>query len=264
MTAQVGDLIRYKHEQLSLFCNPPLHGGTPPPRSDTRFESRSTANWRGYVATWEFRDEILYLADVSGYRDRRTVGMHDVFPGHEQGIRADWVTARLRVPRGECIDYVHMGYGSTYERDLWLAVTAGRLVFAEEVDNRTLAQVSAEVTGQLEAVYGAEEAAFIRAVRADPGERTARLAYADWLDERDDPRAVAIRRDAELLAAAAEWAAGRERADRGPVGWSRYPPDEGHERRWKQVLGPVTDWIWLRLMDYPLPRDRWGYELTTW
>jgi uncharacterized protein (TIGR02996 family) len=264
MTAQVGDLIRYNDQELSLFANPPLHGETPPPDANLKFEFPHTANWRGYVATWEFRDNILFLADIRGWRDQRSVGMHEVFPGHESGIQANWVTDRLRVPRGECIDYVHAGYASTYERDLWLAVNAGRLVFAEEVDNRTLAQVSAEVTPQLEALYGAEEAAFIRAIRTNPAERTARLAYADWLEERDDPRGGLIRRDAELLKLDKVWLAGRRRDDRGPVGWAGYPEDDSWLTRWKSVIGPVTDWIWLRLMDYPLPRDKWGCECITW
>lgn len=262
MTAQVGDLIRYKDQQLSLFGVPSLHGGTPPPGSDLRFQSNSSANWRGYVATWEFRGDVLFLADISGRRDRSDVGMHEVFPGHETGIRADWVTDRLRVPRGECVDYVHAGFASTYERDLWLGVSAGRLAFAEEVDNRTLAQVWTEVTPQLEAVYGAEDAAFLRHIRANPFEHTARLVYADWLEERGDPRAVVIRREDELRQLDVEWWSGRQRDDRGPVGWSRYPPEGHFEGRWKALLGPVTDW--LRLMDYPLPRDKWGYELTKW
>jgi uncharacterized protein (TIGR02996 family) len=264
MTAQVGDRIRYKDEQLRLFANPPLHGETVPPGANLKFKSGSSANWRGYVATWEFRDNILFLADVSGRRDRRDIDMHEVFPGHEAGIQADWVTARLRVPRGECIDYVHMGYASTYERDLWLAVHAGRLVFAEEIDNRTLAQVSAEVTPQLEALYGAEAAAFIRAIRTNPAERTTRLVYADWLEECDDPRGELIRRDAALLKLGKEWLATRKRDNRGPVGWAGYPADDSWLARCKCLLGPVTDWLWLRLMDYPLPRDKWGDECITW
>jgi uncharacterized protein (TIGR02996 family) len=35
--------------------------------------------------------------------------------------------------------------------------------------------------------------AFLAAIRADPADRTARLAYADWLEERGDPRAELVR-----------------------------------------------------------------------
>jgi uncharacterized protein (TIGR02996 family) len=42
-----------------------------------------------------------------------------------------------------------------------------------------------------------EEAGFIAALLAEPGDRTTLLVYADWLDERGDPRAEYLR----LLAA---------------------------------------------------------------
>src|SRR5262245_23761249 len=39
-----------------------------------------------------------------------------------------------------------------------------------------------------------DEDAFIQAILADPGDNAARLVYADWLDERGDPRAEYLRR----------------------------------------------------------------------
>jgi uncharacterized protein (TIGR02996 family) len=38
-----------------------------------------------------------------------------------------------------------------------------------------------------------EEAAFLNAIRENPADDTARLVYADWLEERNDPRAEYIR-----------------------------------------------------------------------
>ena len=38
-----------------------------------------------------------------------------------------------------------------------------------------------------------DEAAFVDALRAAPGDALARLVYADWLDERGDPRAEFLR-----------------------------------------------------------------------
>jgi len=38
-----------------------------------------------------------------------------------------------------------------------------------------------------------EEAGFIAALLAEPDDRTVLLVYADWLDERDDPRAQLLR-----------------------------------------------------------------------
>ena len=38
-----------------------------------------------------------------------------------------------------------------------------------------------------------EEAAFLEAIAKHPQDRTARLVFADWLQERDDPRAEGYR-----------------------------------------------------------------------
>src|SRR5262245_31190113 len=45
-----------------------------------------------------------------------------------------------------------------------------------------------------------EDEAFIRAIREMPEEETIRLVYADWLDERSDPRAAYLRAEAEWAA----------------------------------------------------------------
>lgn len=61
----------------------------------------------------------------------------------------------------------------------------------------------------------AEEEAFIRVIRERPDDDAARLVYADWLDDRDDPRAAYLR-------AEAEWAALR-------------PADEQHRPLYRRV-----------------------------
>jgi uncharacterized protein (TIGR02996 family) len=40
-----------------------------------------------------------------------------------------------------------------------------------------------------------EDAAFLRTVLASPEDATARLVYADWLDDRSDARAGLLRTD---------------------------------------------------------------------
>src|SRR5262245_27846051 len=51
-----------------------------------------------------------------------------------------------------------------------------------------------------------DEAAFLAAIRAAPDDVTLRLVYADWLDERGDPRAAWVRREVR-------WRAELERLD---------------------------------------------------
>jgi uncharacterized protein (TIGR02996 family) len=55
-----------------------------------------------------------------------------------------------------------------------------------------------------------EEEAFLAAIRAQPADPTSRLVYADWLDERDDPRGEYLR----LLCMAAGWVGAAESRER--------------------------------------------------
>src|SRR5436309_2054552 len=55
-----------------------------------------------------------------------------------------------------------------------------------------------------------EDEAFIRAVVDGPGDDTPRLVYADWLDDRADPRGTYLRAEAEW---AKPWRSGERPAD---------------------------------------------------
>lgn len=114
---------------------PPLPVGHPRVVALTREEMQqaefppvvlSTACWRGYVGTWELRDGALYLSGVAGRY--RVVGA--------EPILADWFSGVIRVPRGDVLRYVHMGFESVYERELFVRIEAGRAVETWTVDNR--------------------------------------------------------------------------------------------------------------------------------
>src|SRR5262249_34751659 len=69
-----------------------------------------------------------------------------------------------------------------------------------------------------------DDRAFIRAIQSSPNDPTLRLVYADWLEERGDPRGDFLRLEAELAAStdAKHFLAGqkrlqelRQRLDRG-------------------------------------------------
>jgi uncharacterized protein (TIGR02996 family) len=56
-----------------------------------------------------------------------------------------------------------------------------------------------------------DEQTFLSAIVANPDDRTAKLVYADWLQERDDPRAEIVRLKVAVDTQAEGWAAARER-----------------------------------------------------
>lgn len=97
-----------------------------PHREETSSFIYSTACWRAYLATWELKNGLFYLRNVTG-RFR---------PAFNQPILADWFTGVLRVKSGEELCYVHMGFGTVTEYETHIAIEAGREIGRRSIDNR--------------------------------------------------------------------------------------------------------------------------------
>ena len=50
-------------------------------------------------------------------------------------VEATWFTGELRIPDGELLQYVHMGYESVHQRDLLIRIERGRVTGRTLVDN---------------------------------------------------------------------------------------------------------------------------------
>jgi len=122
-TAQRGDILIVDGEELSIQTNPlePFLEMNPELRPES--EIISTSLWRGYVATWEIAEGQLMLVGIEALRRKPGVEkletefhsvMAKVFPGHDQ-VFAEWFTGHMILPRGELLEYVHMGYASTFD-----------------------------------------------------------------------------------------------------------------------------------------------------
>lgn len=128
MTAQIGERLIYEGCEVSM-CSEPLgdffaFGGRNP-----EFESNCTALWRGYVGTWEIVGDRLYIVSLSGaLKDGTEATLETVFPGYPDRVFAHWYSGTLRIPEGKQLEYVHMGYASTYERDRLLKIEKGLVV----------------------------------------------------------------------------------------------------------------------------------------
>lgn len=142
-TAQYPDKIIYNGKEYNLYSNP----------LETYFKDHadkrpkggimSTALWRGYVATFEIRSNQLFLKDIEiEYWDSthpkntdtkwKSV-LSEVFPD-QQPIKIDWISGLLVLPYGKIVNYVHMGYGSTYENYVLIEVKNGDFIKAREFD----------------------------------------------------------------------------------------------------------------------------------
>ena len=134
MTAQVPDSIRYQGQEYPLLANP-LEQYWKDAGQRPRFIPPSTANWRGYVATWTLEDNILYLTALSGRVEQGEVTLDTLFPDNNGRVEASWFNGALRLPQGEMVHYRHMGYESLYARELILSIEAGHVSGTREVRN---------------------------------------------------------------------------------------------------------------------------------
>lgn len=135
-TAQVPDVILIDGKEYSLNTNPLDRYLDKLGDKAPRFEWPHTALWRGYVATWELAQGKLYLRKVEGHRNSgndagsaddsgaNVDGMKEMFPD-KSDVVADWYTGTLIIPSGEQVEYVHMGYGSTYAKYIVASIKDG-------------------------------------------------------------------------------------------------------------------------------------------
>jgi hypothetical protein len=143
MTAQIAEKLRYRGEEMPM-CTEPLEAyfesGVPRPR----FRATSTALWRGYVGTWEVVDNRLYLVGLRGeLEDGTPVSLGTLFPDASR-VLAHWYSGTLRMPFGRELEYVHAGYASRFERDLFLKLDRG-LVQSRWIQRNGLAKAGSPV-----------------------------------------------------------------------------------------------------------------------
>lgn len=128
MTAQFSEHLLYQGQELTL-CTTPLGPFLQFSGSALKFQYTSTALWRGYVGTWSIENDRLYLVRLWGNvvtgGQEHDVGLEALFPDYPDGVFAHWFTGELRCPSGALLNYVHGGYASTYERDLFFRVWRG-------------------------------------------------------------------------------------------------------------------------------------------
>ena len=98
-----------------------------------------------------------------------------------------------------------------------------------------------------------EEKAFLRAIQERPTDAAPRLVYADWLDERDDPRGEYL----QLLCAAAGWA--KAKTKREQVIARLQELGTGLNRRWLEAVQVGIGWRLLFEANLP-PLEQRRYE----
>lgn len=139
MTAQCRERLIYNGEEYYLATEPLAPYLV---SHKIRFTAPHTACWRGYIGSWLIEDNKLYLVDLEAnisdgdrkFGEDKEVGLDYLFPGKTK-VFADWYSGVMRIPHGKMMKYVHQGYASLYEKELFLRFESGVLVSYREEDN---------------------------------------------------------------------------------------------------------------------------------
>ena len=104
-------------------------------RSDVGFISKSTALVRGYIGTWEIKNNQLYLISLLGFvENNKKVDLNYLFPNKTE-VFADWFSGDIRIPEGELLNKINLGYASVFEKDRILTIKEGILISETVKDN---------------------------------------------------------------------------------------------------------------------------------
>ena len=137
-TAQQPDYIFYNGKKYALHTNPLESFFEKYPERRPNIDGFSEELWRGYIATFEIENGEMLLKDIEVeiYNDDRNLSgtksvKDEVFPSADK-IKIEWFDGLLVCPYGEVLNYVDMGYSSTYSNYLLIKIDKGNLISTEE------------------------------------------------------------------------------------------------------------------------------------
>lgn len=144
-TAQMSDMIEFEGKEYDLYTNPLNDYFQKYPDKKPEITIMSTALWRGYIATFSFSNDSLFLKDIVIMQDIETEDgssgsmwksvLKEVVAPKEK-LHIDWYTGLLVLPYGELVEYVHMGYASTFSNYILLEITNGILTGQRKYDHK--------------------------------------------------------------------------------------------------------------------------------
>ncbi|MCD7900458.1 MAG: hypothetical protein LUH22_11460 [Bacteroides sp.] len=181
--------------------------------------SISTADWEGYTAFWEIKNNQLLLQKVEveiGDSIQVIQNLNQVFANYQTptGILASWVNADIRLGRGETVRYVHMGFDRNEEEECILTVQEGIVLHQTFYQNKkvkgyTMEEIHKEIIQRfpwqefpelskkriiymLQDIQVNEKGAFASA------SISARIGV-EWINDNDHPLIVALRKILESI-----------------------------------------------------------------
>lgn len=143
-TAQRPDYLIIENDTLKLHCNP-LEGyfeKNPLPQDLRVFNS---GLWRSYIAFFKIINNRLvvenlyqpqYLENEKGEHYEKLISIYNKVFGENLNFDCNFYNGVLICPRGELIEYVHMGYSSVYENYSLFEIKEGNYIKEQHLTNQ--------------------------------------------------------------------------------------------------------------------------------
>lgn len=133
MTTQAGEILSYNGEKTTIATEPlKPYLET---RSDISFIFESTALVRGYIGSWKIKNKKLFLVSLIGFiENKERVDLNYLFPNKKE-VFADWFSGQIRIPEGNLVKKINIGYASVFERDRMLKFNKGILISDDVIYN---------------------------------------------------------------------------------------------------------------------------------
>lgn len=139
-TAQFGDLLIINGDTSWIDSNPlEEYFETKNLRKigGTEMQMRCTALWRGYVATWILENDSLFLVRIqTNYCSDSPTEIDLTEEFGSKKVFAEWFNSTITQTEGELLKYVHMGYMSIYEAEVFFTFKSG--ILSEKTKNSYL------------------------------------------------------------------------------------------------------------------------------
>lgn len=134
MSSQVREILVYNNEEYRM-AEEPLRKYLAKLDNEMNLDYVFSNCWRGYAGKWEISHNKLYLTELASMTDGGYIfDMKVLFPGKKK-VFAEWYSGEIRIPRGEMTNYIHMGYASVFEEDLFLELENGILINSWVIKN---------------------------------------------------------------------------------------------------------------------------------
>ncbi len=128
-TEQLNDAITLAGKELSML-EYPLNDYLRRLPKIPRFDIPSTANYKGYNASWAVRESRLYLTSFNATTNRQPYSISLLFPDRKLPVFADWYSGTVHIVGGRAT--LAKGY-TTYERVTALRITNGVVTATNEM-----------------------------------------------------------------------------------------------------------------------------------